>query len=402
VTARRARSGTPTHLPLGPEADARIAVGRADTELPSDYVATLGEIKQRLRESRTKALMGANAALVLAYWEVGRVILVRQQRAGWGAGVIGRLSCDLRRTLPGMHGLSARNLFYMRAFAAAWPKKPIVQQLAAQMPWSHHCLLLARLSDHADREWYARQIVEKGWSRNVLAAQITARVHLRQGRAQTNFESTLHQPDADLAAQAFKDPYLFDFLGMANPRREHELEQGLVDHIQHFLLELGAGFAFVGRQVPLEVGDQDFQLDLLFYHLTLRRFVVIELKAGPFEPAFAGQMNLYLSAVDDLLRHAEDRPTIGLLLCRERNRLVVEYALRDVKKPIGVAQWETRLVDSLPADLRSTLPTVEEIERELGPPDPGGGRPNSAPSKPRPRGQRSRTKVPKPGRPPGS
>jgi predicted nuclease of restriction endonuclease-like (RecB) superfamily len=354
----------------------------------------LVEIKRRLVESRIKALMSANAALILAYWEVGRVILDRQRREGWGAGVIGRLSSDLRRSLPEMRGLSSRNLNYMRAFATFWARKSIVQQLAAQLPWFHHCLLLAKLTDQADREWYARQAVSNGWSRSVLAARIDSGVHLRQGRAQTNFRATLPRAESELASQAFKDPYLFDFLGTAGPRRERELEQGLVDHIQHFLLELGAGFAFVGRQVPLEVGDQDFQIDLLFYHLRLRRFVVIELKAGPFEPAFAGQMNLYLSAVDDLLRHAEDRPTIGLLLCRERNRLVVEYALRDVKKPIGVAQWETRLVGSLPAELQSTLPTVEEIERELADPDraplnagsaalPSAPSPSRAPRRPR-------------------
>jgi predicted nuclease of restriction endonuclease-like (RecB) superfamily len=201
--------------------------------------------------------------------------------------------------------------------------------------------------------------------RDVLAAHVASTLHRRKGRALTNFRATLPPADSDAAEQAFKDPYLFDFLGTDAVRRERDIEQGLVSHIQQFLLELGAGFAFVGRQVPLEVGDQDFQLDLLFYHLKLRRFVVIELKAGPFEPAFAGQMNLYLSAVDDLLRQQDDRPTIGLLLCRERNRLVVEYALRDVRKPIGVAQWETRLVAALPKELRGTLPTVDELERGL-------------------------------------
>jgi predicted nuclease of restriction endonuclease-like (RecB) superfamily len=376
----------------------RIPIRSRPSRLPSDYVATLSEIKQRLRESRMKALMGANAALVLAYWEVGQVILERQRREGWGAGVIDRLSSDLRQALPEMRGLSSRNLNYMRAFAAAWARKPIVQQLAAQLPWFHHCVLLGRLADQTDREWYARQAVANGWSRSVLAAKLTARVHLRQGRAQTNFKSTLPPADSDMAAQAFKDPYLFDFLGTADLRRERDLEQGLVDHIQRFLLELGAGFAFVGRQVPLEVGDQGFQLDLLFYHLALRCFVVIELKAGPFEPAFAGQMNLYLSAVDELLRHAEDRPTIGLLLCRERNRLVVEYALRDVRKPIGVAQWETRLVGSLPADLRSTLPTVEEIERELADPDLGGGMSSGSSSRPQRRDRRTRSSADRPGR----
>ncbi|MCK5806601.1 MAG: DUF1016 family protein, partial [Lentisphaeria bacterium] len=213
--------------------------------------------------------------------------------------------------------------------------------------------------------WYARQTVENGWSRNILALQIENRLHERQGMAVSNFSKSLPPGDSDMASQVFKDPYLFDFLGTADPRREREVEQALVDHIQRFLLELGSGFAFVGRQVQLEVGDQDFVLDLLFYHLKLRSYVVIELKAVPFAPAFVGQLNLYLSAVDDLLRHPDDKPTIGLLLCREKNRVVVEYALRDLNKPIGVAEWETSIVEKLPDDLKGSLPTVEEIEAEL-------------------------------------
>ncbi len=204
-----------------------------------------------------------------------------------------------------------------------------------------------------------------GWSQAILCLQIERRVHDRQGKAITNFAASLPPEDSDLAAQVFKDPYLFDFLGTADPRREREVEQALIDHVQRFLLELGAGFAFVGRQVMLEVGDQEFVLDLLFYHLRLRRYVVIELKAVPFDPSFVGKMNLYLSAADDLLRHADDKPTIGLLLCHSRNRIVVEYALRDLRKPIGVAQWRTRIVKSLPRELKASLPTVAQIEREL-------------------------------------
>jgi predicted nuclease of restriction endonuclease-like (RecB) superfamily len=207
--------------------------------------------------------------------------------------------------------------------------------------------------------------MEHGWSHNILVLQIQGRLHERQGKAITNFRDTLPPPASDLAAQVFKDPYLFDFLGTADPRREHEIEQALVDHMQRFLLELGTGFAFVGRQVPLEVGDQDFQMDLLFYHLRLRRYIVVELKAVPFDPAFVGQLNLYLSAADDLLRHPDDQPTIGLLLCRAKNKVVVEYALRHLRRPIGVAGWETKLVEKLPRALKGSLPTVEEIEAEL-------------------------------------
>lgn len=258
------------------------------------------------------------------------------------------------------------------AFAAAWPERAIVQEPHARIPWYHHIALLEKLDDPAERLWYVRQTIEQGWSHNILVLQIQGHARERQGKALTNFAATLPPGDSDLAAQVFKDSYLFDFLGTADPpalpagrRREREVEQSLVDHIQRFLLELGTGFAFVGRQVDLEVGDRDFVLDLLFYHLKLRCYVVVELKAVRFDPAFVGQLNLYLSAADDLLRHADDKPTIGLLLCREKNRVVVEYALRDLKKPIGVAGWETKLVEKLPKTFAGSLPTVEEIEVEL-------------------------------------
>ncbi len=334
-------------------------------EAPRDYAEALREIKRRIQQERLKVVLAANSALVLLYWDLGRMILDRQDRAGWGAKVIDRLAHDLREAFPDMKGFSPRNLKYMRAFAAAWPERPIVQEALAQTPWYHHIALLEKLDDRAERLWYARQAMEHGWSHNILVLQIDGRAHERGGKAITNFRDTLPPAESDLAAQVFKDPYLFDFLGTADPRREREIEQALVAHIQRFLLELGTGFAFVGRQVALEVGDQDFQIDLLFYHLKLRCYVVVELKAVPFDPAFVGQLNLYLSAADDLLRHPDDQPTIGLLLCRAKNKVVVEYALRDLKKPIGVAGWETKLVEKLPKDLRGSLPTVEQIETEL-------------------------------------
>ncbi len=294
-------------------------------EVPGDYAEALREIKRRIQQERLRVVLAANSAMVLLYWDIGRMILGRQNRAGWGARVIDRLAHDLREAFPDMEGVSPRNLKYMRAFASAWPDRAIVQQLAAQIPWFHNCVLLDRVSGPADRQWYIRQTVEHGWSRSILSLQIERRAHERQGKAVTNFPATLPPAESDLAAQVFKDPYLFDFLGTADPRREREVEQALVDHIQRFLLELGAGFAFVGRQMHLEVADQDFYLDLLFYHLKPRCYVVVELKAVPFDPAFVGQMNLYLSAADDLLRHSDDKPTIGLLLCRSKNRIVVEY-----------------------------------------------------------------------------
>jgi predicted nuclease of restriction endonuclease-like (RecB) superfamily len=335
------------------------------SEVPRDYADALGAIKQRIREERLRVVLAANAAMVLLYWDIGRMILERQDRAGWGAKVIDRLAADLRDAFPDMKGFSPRNLKYMRAFAAAWPEQAIVQEALARIPWYHHIALLEKCRTPAERLWYARRSAEQGWSHNILSLQIESRARERQGKALTNFKATLPPADSDMATQVFKDPYLFDFLGTADPRREREVERALVDHIQRFLLELGAGFAFVGRQVLLEVGDQDFYVDLLFYHLKLRCYVAVELKAVPFDPAFVGQLNLYLSAADDLLRHPDDQPTIGLLLCRAKNKLVVEYALRHLKRPIGVAGWETKLVEKLPKALKGSLPTVEEIEAEL-------------------------------------
>jgi predicted nuclease of restriction endonuclease-like (RecB) superfamily len=346
-------------------AGASFPVPPSRIELPSDYAETLSEIKRRIQQERLRVVLAANSAMVLLYWDIGRMILDRQNHEGWGAKVIDRLSSDLREANPGMQGLSSRNLKYMRAFAAAWPGRAIVQRVVAQLPWRQNIALLERLDDEKRRLWYAEQSLRNGWSQPILALQIEGRAHERHGKALTNFTTTLPPVDSDMAAQVFKDPYLFDFLGTADLRREREIEQALVDHIQHFLLELGSGFAFVGRQVQLSFASRDYFLDLLFYHLELRCYVVIELKAVPFDPAFIGQINVYLSAVDDLLRHPGDKPTIGLLLCRSKDRIVVEYALRDLRKPIGVAGWETRIVEQLPENLKGSLPSVEEIEAEL-------------------------------------
>lgn len=363
--------------------DGRVNMGRRREEalfpaapplsdLPEDYAEALNEIKSRIQQERLRVVLAANSAMILLYWDIGEMILKKQSQAGWGAKIIDRLANDLREAFPDMKGFSPRNLKYMRAFAAAWPEREIVQEALAQITWYHNIALLEKLTGSEERLWYAREIIKNGWSRNVLALQIESRLHERQGKAITNFKKILPPEDSDMAIQVFKDPYLFDFLGTADLRRERELEQALVDHIQHFLLELGAGFAFVGRQVPLEVAGHDFLIDLLFYHLKLRCFVVIELKAVPFDPSFIGQLNFYLSAVDDLLRHPDDKPAIGLLLCRTRDKLVVEYALRDLNKPIGVAEWETQIVKELPKELKSSLPTIEELEKELNEYDKGG------------------------------
>jgi predicted nuclease of restriction endonuclease-like (RecB) superfamily len=333
--------------------------------LPAGYAPLLADLKARVRAAQVRAVLSVNRELVLLYWHIGREILRCQRDEGWGAKVVERLAQDLRTEFPEIEGFSPRNLKYMRALAVAYPEGEFVQQVAAQIPWGHNLLLLNKLKQRELREWYAKKTLEHGWSRAVLSMQIQTKAHSRAGKALTNFKQTLPPPQSDLAQQTLKDPYVFDFLTLSVGARERELEQGLVDHVQKFLLELGVGFAFVGRQVNLEIGKDDYYLDLLFYHLKLRCYVVIDLKMEPFKPEFAGKMNFYLSAVDDRMRGPQDQPTIGLLLCRDKNRITVEYALRNMAKPIGVAQWQTRLVESLPRKLKGALPSVKDLEKEL-------------------------------------
>ncbi len=334
-------------------------------DLPEGYWGFLADLKARIAGERVRAVLSANAAMVLLYWEIGRAILDQLDRHGWGSKVIVRLSQDLCRSFPEMSGLSVRNLKYMRQFAASWPDREIVQRTVAQLPWRTNLAILQKIADPKLRLWYAEKALELGLSRDMLVLQIQSRLHEREGQAQNNFPATLPPAESDLATQIFKDPYVFDFLGTDVPRREVELEQQLIDHIQRFLLELGQGFAFVGRQVELEIGARTFRLDLLFYHLKLRSYVVIELKAGRFEPEQVGKLNMYLNAVDDIFGHEDDRPSIGLLLVREKDRLVVEYSLAGTQKPMGVAAWEREITRSLPEEMRSSLPSVEEIEAEL-------------------------------------
>ncbi|MEN9576350.1 MAG: hypothetical protein RL514_4205 [Verrucomicrobiota bacterium] len=400
--------------------------------LPAGYGPLLAELKTRVRDAQVKAAVSVNRELILLYWHIGREILRAQKAEGWGTKVVERLARDLAKEFPEMGGFSRTNILYMRAFYAAWepveivqqpvgllsgsaatpasgailqravaeldapilsqpviklpkvkgrqPVAPIVQQLVGQfedsppdplalLPWGTNILLLEKVKDPATRLWYARKAVENGWSRTVLAVQIESRLHQRSGKAITNFERTLPPAQSDLAREVLKDPYTFDFLTLGAAMQERDLEGALVENVQQLLLEMGAGFAFVGRQVHLEIGGEDSYLDLLFYHLRLRCFVVVDLKMQSFEPEFTGKMNYYLSAVDDQMRHKDDAPTIGLLLCRDaKNRLKVEYALRDVKKPIGVVEWKTRLVEALPKNLRGALPSIADIERELNRP----------------------------------
>ncbi|MCL1622578.1 PDDEXK nuclease domain-containing protein [Ralstonia pseudosolanacearum] len=328
-----------------------------------DYVSWLADLKSRVERARQRAALAVNRELVVLYWQIGSDILERQRRLGWGAKVIEQLSRDLKAAFPDLRGFSPRSLKYMRALAEAWPDGEFVQQAVAQLPWSHVVTLLDKLTVREEREWYAAKSVEHGWSRNVLAMQIQTRLHARQGGAVTNFPDRLPPAQSDLARDTFKDPYLFDFLGLSEDAQERDIEHALTQHITRFLLELGAGFAFVGRQHRLEVGGDEFFIDLLFYHLKLRCYVVVELKATQFKPEYAGQLNFYLSAVDAQLKSEADQPTIGLLLCRENNRLVAEYALRGMAKPMSVAEYQ--LLREIPASLTSNLPSIEQIEAEL-------------------------------------
>lgn len=331
--------------------------------IPSGYADWLVEIKGRVTAARQRAVLAANAELVQLYWQIGRDILERQAQQGWGSKVIERLAHDLLEAFPEMKGFSTRNLMYMRDFAEVWPSAAIVQQTAAQLPWFHNVVLMTRVKDHAVREWYAQRAIAGGWSRATLELQIRHRLHERQGNAVTNFEDRLPAPHSQLAQETLKDPYLFDFLGLGDEAHERAIESGLVQHITRFLLELGSGFAFLGRQVRLEVEGEEFFIDLLFYHTRLKCHVVVELKATAFKPEHAGQLNFYLTAVDRQVKAPDDNPTIGLLLCKTQKRTVVEYALSGIDKPMGVAEYQ--LVRALPDSLVSNLPSVEELESEL-------------------------------------
>ena len=358
------------------------------------YADLLSDIKQRVRHAQSRAWLSVNAEMIRLYWDVGAMIDSRQRLEGWGAAVIPRLARDLHNELPEEKGFSERNIKRMLAFYREYPDLEFVPQSVAQIsqdekrpqpvaqtattektaifpaelllavPWGHHAELMAKVKDLQTRGWYMRAAVENGWSRPVLLAQIETAAHARLGQAASNFALRLPAPDSDLVQQTLKDPYLFDFLTLDAGFHERELEVGLIAHLEKFLLELGQGFAFVGRQYHLDIGDQDFYIDLLFYHLKLRCYVVIELKRGPFKPEYAGKMNFYCSVVDDHLRHGDDKPTIGLILCQEHNRVLAEYALRGMDKPIGVSSFE--LTRALPETLQTSLPSIEAIERELG------------------------------------
>jgi len=347
--------------------DSRSAAREPVTRLsgaPAGYAAWLADVKVRIQTAQLKASLAVNQELLLLYWSIGRDLLDRRERGVWGDGVVDRAALDLKAEFPDLNGFSRSNLKYMRAFAEAWPEfDAIRQQPVGQLPWGTNLVLLTKLKDRETRLAYAASAVEYGWSRASLVLHIEQKTVERSGKALTNFETRLPAPLSDLARESLKDPYRFDFLSLSSQAAERDIEDGLVAHVSRFLLELGAGFAYVGRQVPIEVDGRDFFVDLLFYHLRLRCFVVVELKAGEFEPEHVGKLNFYLSAIDAQMRSEHDAPTIGLLLCKTRSRVIVEYALRDTTKPIGVAEYE--LVTALPKKLQSSLPSIRQIEKEL-------------------------------------
>ncbi|MEZ4706322.1 MAG: PDDEXK nuclease domain-containing protein [Caldilineaceae bacterium] len=354
------------------------------------YANLLQAIKQRIGEAQTRAMLSVNAELIRLYWDIGQLVTQRQDQEGWSAGVIPKLALDLKNELPEVKGFSERNLGRMVAFFRAYPDpESFLPQAVAKIeldaealhnapesasanllwhiPWGHHALLIEKVKNLSTRRWYMQQTLAQGWSRSTLATMINSRLHERQGQSTNNFATQLPAPQSDLAQQTLRDPYLFDFLTLEEPFHERELEAALIRHLEKFLIELGQGFAFVGRQYLVSIGEDDFYIDLLFYHLRLRCFIVIDLKRGKFKPEYAGKINFYCNIVDDHLRHASDQLTIGLILCQEKNAVVAEYALRGMNKPIGVSEYE--LTRALPDELKSSLPTIEELEAELSGPD---------------------------------
>lgn len=335
------------------------AVTEPAAALPDDYLEFLDQLKNQVRHARLRATRVVNTELLLLYWDLGRAIAERQQAQGWGTKVIDRLASDLRSAFPQMRGLSRSNLFYMRQMALLWPRSAIVQQPVGRLPWGHITVLLDKLDDQDERDWYATRAAEHGWSRHVLAHQITGQLHRRIGAAPSNFPDHLPPQESDLAQQLVRDPYVFDFLDLSERAAERELETALMARLEKFLLELGHGFAFVGRQYHFSVDGDDFYIDLLFFNWTQSRFVVVELKVGRFEPEYAGKLGFYVSWIDENLRMPERHaPTIGILLCAGRNDNVVRYSLAGTTAPLAVANYT---YDTLPDPVRALVPTDDEL-----------------------------------------
>lgn len=330
----------------------------------SEYLSLLAEIKNKVKSAQIKAAISVNRELLRLYWEIGRAIAEKQKKGKWGDSIVDALAVDLRKEFPEMKGFSRANLFNIRQwhlFYSRFDEK--VQQLVGQLPWGHNIVIINKAKDADEALFYVKEAIANNWSRNVLVHQIESGLFRRKGKITSNFELTLPKSQSDLARQTLKDPYVFDFLSLTKEMQERELEQQLTKHITQFLLELGAGFSFVGHQYPLEIGKEDYLIDLLFYHLKLRCYIAIELKTGEFKPEYVGKLNFYLSALDKLVREPSDNPSIGIILCKSKNKVVVEYALSNMNKPIGVSEY--KIAKSIPEKLKKSLPSVEELEDEL-------------------------------------
>ncbi len=333
-----------------------------------EYIVWLKELKTKIRSTQAKAALAVNSALIEFYWDLGRMIA--EKESVWGSKLIEQISRDLKGEFPEIQGLSSSNLKYCKRFFLYY-KSSIGQQLVdqfnknlfAQVPWGHNILIFSKAKDIKEAKFYLEECLENAWSRDTLGLQIKSDLYRRIGKSITNFKNTLPDSISDLAQQALKDPYVFDFMTMSKPFHEKDIEKQLMKHITKFLLELGKGFAFVGQQYHLEIAENDYYIDLLFYHVKLKCYVVIELKNTKFIPEYAGKLNFYLSAVDTLLKSEDDKPTIGIVLCRDKNNIEAEFALRDMSKPMGISEFN--FTEILPEELKSSLPTIEEIEREL-------------------------------------
>lgn len=327
------------------------------------YNSFLVDIKTQIKLSQQKAFNAVNQEMISLYFNIGKMIDIWQKELGWGAKVIDKLSLDILNEFPTMSGFSTRNLKLMVQFYKEYSNDEFVQPIVAQIPWTHNIILIQKIKDKNIRFWYMEQTLQNGWSKDILSLMIKSEVHNRTGNLVSNFSQILPPLESDLVQQSFKDPYRFDFLTITEPFRERELENNLIKHMEKFLIELGSGFAFVGRQYKLEIGDDEFYIDLLFYHLKLRCFIVVELKKGKFKPEYSGQVNFYCSAIDGILAQKDDKPTIGLILCQEKNEIVAEYSLKNMTQPIGISEYQ--LTEVLPKEFESSLPTIEEIEQEL-------------------------------------
>jgi predicted nuclease of restriction endonuclease-like (RecB) superfamily len=325
------------------------------------YKKLLETLKQEITKARIRAHLAVNKELIVLYWNIGNNILNRQQEEGWGTKVIENISKDLQKEFPEMKGLSYQNISYMRQFATEYPEKEFLQQPVGEIPWGHNIVIFSKVKSFEERKWYIQKTIENGWSRNVLNIQIKSNLYSREGKGLTNFKNTLPAPYSDLAQELVKDPYNLQFLDIQDKVSERHLENKLIDNIKSFLLELGKSFAFVGNQYHLNLEGEDYYIDLLFYHIKLKCYVVIELKTGKFKPEYAGKLNFYLNLVDHQLKDQNDNKTIGIILCEEKNNLTVEYSIQNISSPMGVSHYT--LTETLPKSLKEYLPTPQDLSK---------------------------------------